>query len=119
MGSSRPSTTRWGHLYRLSRWKKASEAFRASPEGALCIDCKAQGKIVPSEVTDHIVPHSGDLDLFWDPANWAPRCWSCHSVKSRADEFEARTGKIQLRKGCDAHGIPLDPRSHWHQERDR
>jgi 5-methylcytosine-specific restriction endonuclease McrA len=111
------STTKFQHLYDSPRWRAASKAFRSRPENALCIDCKARGLIVASAHTDHIVPHHGDLKLFWDPANWAPRCTGCHSSKTRADEVEARTGKRPLRRGCDASGFPLDPRHPWQQGR--
>jgi 5-methylcytosine-specific restriction protein A len=109
---SRRSTTRWQHLYASHRWRRASERFRASPEGALCIDCRARGVITPSAITDHIVPHCGNLDLFWDPRNFAPRCWGCHSAKTRSDQ----TGKP--RRGCDQDGVPLDRNHHWHRERE-
>jgi 5-methylcytosine-specific restriction protein A len=66
---------------------------------------------VQSEVTDHAVPHNGDLELFWDTSNWVGRCWSCHSSKSRADQ----TGR-QRRAGCDAAGFPKDPDHHWRRE---
>jgi len=109
---SRSSTTKHGHLYRQARWTRASKEFRDSPEGCLCVDCKAQGRIVRSEVTDHIVPHNGSLALFWDRSNWAGRCWSHHSEKSRADV----AGKPHRVRGCDASGLPKDPGHHWHQD---
>jgi 5-methylcytosine-specific restriction protein A len=108
---SRTSTTQWGHLYRLSRWTRASRAFRSSPEGALCVDCQARGLVVPSAITDHRIPHNGDLELFWDPTNWVGRCWACHSTKSRDDQL----GRPRRVKGCDSSGFPLDPSHHWHQ----
>jgi 5-methylcytosine-specific restriction enzyme A len=111
---SRRSTTRHGSLYRKAAWTKASKAFRDSPEGCLCVDCKALGKIVRSEVTDHIVPHNGDLALFWDRSNWAGRCWSHHSEKSRADQ----TGNPRrIKGGCDPSGMPVDPGHPWRQSR--
>ena len=108
---SRTSTTRHGHLYRLSRWTRASKAFRDSPEGCLCVDCKAAGRLVKSDITDHRIPHNGDLTLFWDRNNWVGRCWSHHSSKSRADV----TGKPHRIRGCDASGFPKDPAHHWRQ----
>src|ERR1700692_4646638 len=29
-----------------------------------------EGRIYAAEVVDHIIPHRGDMKLFWDPANW-------------------------------------------------
>ena len=111
---SRSNTSKHAHLYRLSRWRKASEAFRSTPEGALCRPCQARGRIVPSALTDHVVPHRGDLTLFWSPSNWQGMCWSCHSAKSRADV----TGKPHHVRGCDPSGIPLDPSHFWHRNSD-
>jgi 5-methylcytosine-specific restriction endonuclease McrA len=113
---SRRSTTKWHHLYASHAWRKASEAFRASPDGALCVACKARGIVRASELVDHIRPHNGDLRLFWDRSNWAAMCWSCHSAKSRADEHQARTGRPALRRGADERGFPIDPNHPWHRE---
>jgi 5-methylcytosine-specific restriction protein A len=111
------STTKWQRMYESAAWRRASGAFRATPEGCLCVDCRARGLIVASQHTDHVVPHNGDLRLFWDRENWAGRCASCHSAKTRADETEARTGKRPLRRGSTATGEPIDPRHPWHQGR--
>ena len=83
------------------RWSK--ERGRFLQDNPLCAYCMEQGKIKPANVVDHIVPHKGDMDLFWDKANWQPLCKRCHdSVKQR----EERTGS---RIGCDVDGIPF----HW------
>ena len=108
---SRRSTTKHGHLYRSSRWKRASKSFRSSPKGALCAYCSARGLVVPSAIVDHVNPHNGDLALFWDSNNWQGLCWSCHSAKSSED----RTGRQRQIKGCDQNGMPLDPSSPWRQ----
>lgn len=31
-----------------------------------CVRCKEKGRLVPATVVDHIKPHRGDPDLFWD-----------------------------------------------------
>ena len=113
--TSRRSTTRHQKLYGSQAWRKASAAFLAKHR--ICIDCKARGRIVASEVTDHIIPHNGDLELFWQSSNWAARCWGCHSSKTRHDDAEAKSGRVRLRPGCTVTGEPLDPRHPWHQER--
>jgi 5-methylcytosine-specific restriction protein A len=43
--------------------------------------CVACGRLA-NEV-DHVVPHRGDLDRFWDEGNWQSMCRSCHSRKTR------------------------------------
>jgi 5-methylcytosine-specific restriction protein A len=31
---------------------------------------------------DHIVPHKGDMDLFWDRGNWRAMSKPCHAAKT-------------------------------------
>jgi 5-methylcytosine-specific restriction enzyme A len=110
---SRRSTTRWQHLYNLPEWRKSSREFRRTPEGATCVDCRAEGLIRPSDHVDHIIPHEGNLTLFWDRSNWAGRCVSHHTMKSHDDRYRARHGKERPRRGSNINGEPLDPNSHW------
>ena len=86
-----------------SRWARASKAFLlANPD---CVYCLANKTGLPnkSEVTDHIVPHHGDIDLFWNPENWQALCHRCHNSDKQAEE---RAG-FSERVGPD--GWPLDP----------
>ena len=47
--------------------------------------CYEQGLATPAYQTDHVVPHRGDIDLFWDrDGNWQSLCASCGARKSRA-----------------------------------
>ncbi|HOO52034.1 MAG TPA: HNH endonuclease signature motif containing protein [Alphaproteobacteria bacterium] len=63
-----------------SRWRKARALFlRRHP---LCAECKHQGKLTPATVVDHIIPHRGDMTLFWDESNWQPLCKDCHDRKT-------------------------------------
>lgn len=63
-----------------SRWQKESKRFLQ--ENPLCVQCLANGKIAPSTVTDHIIPHKGDKELFWDRNNWQALCKRCHDIKT-------------------------------------
>ncbi len=56
-------TTKWEHARR--------EFLRLHPRCAFC------GK--PANVVDHIVPHKGDMKLFWRHSNWQPLCERCHN----------------------------------------
>jgi 5-methylcytosine-specific restriction endonuclease McrA len=41
----------------------------------------------PSNVVDHIVPHKGDVKLFWKEENYMPLCDSCHNtITARFDK---------------------------------
>lgn len=53
--------------------------------------CRAERRIVAATVTDHIVPHRGDLALMWAESNRQSLCATCHGVKSRAEGLERRS----------------------------
>ena len=61
-------------------WRKARALFlRQNP---LCSECRRNGTLTPATVVDHIVPHRGDKELFWDQQNWQPLCKDCHDRKT-------------------------------------
>ena len=49
----------------------------------LCVDYKAQGKIVPATDADHIVALARGGD--WSEDNGQGLCHSCHSLKTRRE----------------------------------
>lgn len=57
------------------------EGLRLRPEGPVVVNTHA-GRVVAATATDHIVPHRGDMRLFWDTANHQSGCEDCHSVKT-------------------------------------
>lgn len=66
------------------RWAKVSERYRQ--EHPLCAECDRQGRTTPSQCTDHIVPHRGDEDLFWEETNFQALCDRCHRAKTARGE---------------------------------
>ncbi len=69
---------------------KASKGYlRHHP---LCVKCYADGALVPSTVTDHIVPHRGNQKLAWDTGNWQALCKPCHDVKTAGERNAIRRG---------------------------
>ena len=65
-------------------WQKASRLFlQAHP---LCEECMKRGKYTRATVVDHIVPHRGDEELFWDRSNWRALCKRCHDRKTRRED---------------------------------
>jgi 5-methylcytosine-specific restriction enzyme A len=72
------------------RWQKAREAYLG--RHPLCAQCLALGRIVPATVVDHIVPHKGDHELFWDSGNWQVLCKPCHDRKTGAEGRAAGIG---------------------------
>jgi 5-methylcytosine-specific restriction enzyme A len=65
----RPTASQRGYN---SAWRKAREAFLKTHDR--CAICHGQANTV-----DHIIPHKGDMKLFWDKTNWQPLCTACHS----------------------------------------
>lgn len=91
-----------------SRWQRYREGFlRSRP---LCADHMRMGQVVAASVVDHIVPHRGDQALFWDKGNHQSLCKTCH------DRHKQRLERSGVVLGCDASGIPIDPRHHWQRK---
>ena len=66
------------------RWQKARGTFlRRSP---LCVECEKQGLCVAATIVDHIIPHKGDQDLFWDTSNWQSLCQPHHDKKTATED---------------------------------
>jgi 5-methylcytosine-specific restriction protein A len=68
------------------KWQAASAGFLA--RHPFCADIyKVHGiRVEMATLTDHIVPHKGDMVLFWDRKNWQPLCASCHGIKTAKED---------------------------------
>jgi 5-methylcytosine-specific restriction protein A len=67
-------------LYATPAWKAGRRVFLT--RNPLCVDCGELGLVVAATEVDHIEPHRGDRDLFFDRTNWQPLCKPCHSRKT-------------------------------------
>jgi 5-methylcytosine-specific restriction enzyme A len=67
-----------------SRWRSARERFLTLHP--LCVLCQLNGILTAAAVVDHIVPHKGIPEQFWDESNWQALCRSCHSSKTAASD---------------------------------
>ena len=77
----RPSACKRGYG---RRWRKASKAYlRRHP---LCAMCEKEGRVEAATVVDHVVPHCGNMKLFWDPSNWQGLSRRCHAIKSAPED---------------------------------
>jgi 5-methylcytosine-specific restriction enzyme A len=68
------------------RWEKARAAFLREPENRFCRKCQQRGPMTLATIVDHVVPHRGDPDLFWDRSNWQPLCKAHHDRDKQRQE---------------------------------
>lgn len=80
---NRKTSTQRGYGY---RWQKARADFLSHPDNVLCVMCTDRGHTTVATVVDHIIPHKGDMKLFWDRKNWQPLCAPCHDRDKQAIE---------------------------------
>lgn len=75
------------NLYETYRWRTFSKDFLKTHP--FCYICGAKATVV-----DHIIPHRGDLSLFYDVNNVQPLCQSCHSRKTMQENnyFHKKNG---------------------------
>lgn len=83
-------------------WREASAAWLQ--KYPLCVLCLVRGKLNDGAdamrattqrnlVVDHIEPHRGNLELFWDESNWETLCrCPCHDVDKQRHEQRGGTG---------------------------
>lgn len=75
-----------------SRWQKARKPFLAA--NPLCVICQKAGRITPARIVDHIIPHKGDQELFWDQSNWQALCKPCHDLKTITEDGGLDSGAM-------------------------
>ncbi len=63
------------------RWRRATRRWLS--EHPFCVDCDPPRF---ASVVDHIIPHRGDYNLFWDMDNWQSMCKTHHDAKTRKGE---------------------------------
>ena len=66
------------------RWKKSRANYLKSYP--ICRSCEEKGLSEPATLIDHIIPHKGNYDLFWDMDNWQPLCKRCHDIKTALED---------------------------------
>lgn len=90
----RGTSTERGYGY---KWQKARARFlQANP---LCVKCQSQGRVKAASDVDHIMPHRGDMTLFWQPSNWQALCHSHHSEKTATEDGGFGNGAREGRGG--------------------
>lgn len=51
-----------------------------------CVECQRGDVLRPATDVDHVRPHRGDEQLFWDVTNLAGLCARCHTRKTARGE---------------------------------
>lgn len=70
-----------------SRWQRASKAYLRAHPLCVCPECdNGRKRVRASTVVDHITPHRGDMNLFWDSANWQAMAKECHDRKTATED---------------------------------
>jgi 5-methylcytosine-specific restriction enzyme A len=86
-------------LYNNRRWHlKRKQQLQQHP---LCVICADAGRVAAS-VADHVNPHNGDLDLFWN-GPLQSICEHCHN------RFKQHVEKHGYSNAVDVDGRPIDP----------
>lgn len=77
----RPSARQRGYT---AKWERYRKGFLLDHK--LCVSCMNDGRRVVSTVVDHVIPHKGDMVLFWDPDNHQALCKPCHDRKTATED---------------------------------
>ena len=77
-GSRRARSAGW---YCTVRWAYQ----RIHVLAAAAQTCAGCGQVSAVLDVDHRIPHRGDLELFWDPANLQALCKTCHAAKTNRE----------------------------------
>jgi 5-methylcytosine-specific restriction protein A len=79
---------KWLHLYHDTRWSDPVYGLRAQQlkKEPLCRDCLRDGRLSDATIADHIVPHRGNEELFYDPDNLQSLCKLHHDMKTGRGE---------------------------------
>lgn len=100
---------KWHHLYNDPRWKNPVWGRRAVQLQAepLCAFCLPK-RVTVATVADHVEPHWGDEDKFFN-GELQSLCDTCHSSTKQQME---RSGRV---RGCRVDGKPIDPNHPWNR----
>ncbi|HEV7344279.1 MAG TPA: HNH endonuclease [Devosia sp.] len=77
----------WRRWYKTAAWQRRRR--QQLLDEPLCAYCLREGRITAATVADHVEPHRGDEDLFWNGelqslCDQAP--WRCHSRVKQQEE---------------------------------
>ena len=80
----RGSSTQRGYGY---KWQVASKGFLRTHPLCQCPDCdEGRKRVTVATIVDHIIPHRGDMKLFWNRNNWQAMSKPCHDKKTATED---------------------------------
>ena len=86
-------------------WQKARAAYLA--QNPLCVFCERQGLVTAAAVVDHIEPHHGDPQKFWNTDNWQPLCRPHHDgTKQRQEKRMTGVGVVKSPRSSSRDRCP-------------
>ena len=62
------------------RWVKIRQLWLI--DHPLCVECSKEGRAEPGNIVDHIKPHRGNIELFYDLSNLQTLCKRHHDIKT-------------------------------------
>ncbi|GJM23924.1 MAG: restriction endonuclease [Phycisphaerae bacterium] len=65
------------------KWEQTSKNWRKAHP--LCAICLAEGRTTLATEVDHIDPHMGCKQKFWNNKNWQSTCTPCHVAKTQKE----------------------------------
>jgi 5-methylcytosine-specific restriction protein A len=71
-------------MYHDQRWLSLRAAQLA--KDPLCCECMTDQRLTQATVVDHIKPHNGDPELFYDPDNLRSLCKRHHDQKTARED---------------------------------
>ncbi len=94
-------------FYNSKAWKTLREQkLQANP---LCEYC-LPGRVTAATQVDHLVA----IENGGSPTDWKNLRSTCHACHSRKTCYVEKQGRDRIPvKGCDVHGVPLDPQHWW------
>ncbi len=98
MASERSDSAAWQHLYKKKAWQLLRNEVLFN-DSFTCRLCGALASVV-----DHISPHKGNLDLFYDRANLQSVCKACHDSHCQSRDRLGYSDQVGL------DGWPIDPK---------
>ena len=96
--------------YNTAHWQQVRRLkLQAQPLCEVCLKIK---RLEVATAVDHIISIKAGGDPFPTLDQLQSLCERCHNRKSRIVEQQ---GEELIIKGCDEHGMPLDPKHPWYK----